>query len=53
VQRSLPPSCKGIERLIMQASDLLSLPEPAQNYAAAYLAWIDAALARCDSTDGS
>ncbi len=23
------------------------LPEPAQNYAAAYLAWIDAALARC------
>ncbi len=38
-------------RLIMQASDLLSLPEPAQNYAAAYLAWIDAVLARCDSTD--
>lgn len=42
---------QGDQRLIMQASDLLSLQEPAQNYAAAYLAWIDAVLVRCDSTD--
>ncbi|WP_338585926.1 hypothetical protein [Pseudomonas sp. MAG733B] len=39
------------QRLIMQASDLLSLQEPAQNYAAAYLAWIDAVFVRCSSTD--
>lgn len=42
---------QGDQRLIMQASDLLSLQEPAQNYAAAYLAWIDAVLVRCGSTD--
>ncbi|EPJ8782076.1 methylation-associated defense system ATP-binding protein MAD8 [Pseudomonas aeruginosa] len=42
---------KGEQRLIMQASDLLSLQEPAQNYASAYLAWIDAALARASSTE--
>lgn len=42
---------QGDQRLIMQASDLLSLQEPAQNYAAAYLAWIDAVLIRCGSTD--
>ncbi|MBS0348032.1 MAG: ATP-binding protein [Proteobacteria bacterium] len=42
---------KGDQRLIMQACDLLHLQEPAQNYAAAYLAWIDAVLARADSTD--
>ncbi|MCC2869628.1 MAG: ATP-binding protein [Candidatus Accumulibacter phosphatis] len=42
---------KGDQRLIMQASDLLSLQEPAQNYASAYLAWIDTALARASSTE--
>lgn len=42
---------QGDQRLIMQASDLLSLQEPTQNYAAAYLAWIDAVLIRCGSTD--
>lgn len=42
---------KGDQRLIMQASDLLSLKEPAQNYASAYLAWIDAVLARASSTE--
>lgn len=42
---------KGEQRLIMQASDLLSLQEPAQNYASAYLAWIDTALARASSTE--
>ncbi|WP_238911189.1 methylation-associated defense system ATP-binding protein MAD8 [Achromobacter xylosoxidans] len=42
---------KGDQRLIMQASDLLSLQEPAQNYASAYLAWIDAVLARASSTE--
>jgi len=42
---------KGDQRLIMQASDLLSLQEPAQNYASAYLAWIDAVLARTSSTE--
>jgi len=42
---------KGDQQLIMQASDLLSLQEPAQNYASAYLAWIDTALARASSTE--
>lgn len=42
---------KGEQRLIMQASDLLDLQEPAQNYAAAYLSWIDVALTRSNSTD--
>ncbi|WP_349809492.1 ATP-binding protein [Xanthomonas hortorum pv. hederae] len=42
---------QGDQRLIMQASDLLSLQEPTQNYAAAYLAWIDAVLIRCGSID--
>ncbi|CAM3948772.1 methylation-associated defense system ATP-binding protein MAD8 [Ectopseudomonas alcaliphila] len=44
---------QGDQRLIMQASDLLSLQEPAQNYAAAYLAWIDAVFIRCGSTDAT
>lgn len=44
---------QGDQRLIMQASDLLSLQEPAQNYAAAYLAWIDAVLVRSSSTDAA
>lgn len=44
---------KGDQRLIMQASDLLHLQEPTQNYAAAYLAWIDAVLARASSTDAT
>ncbi|MCR4157961.1 hypothetical protein NUK34_03715 [Kerstersia gyiorum] len=42
---------KGDQRLIMQAGDLLSFQDPAQNYASAYLAWIDAALARASSTE--
>lgn len=41
----------GDQRLIMQACDLLSLQQPAQNYASAYLAWIDAVLARASSTE--
>ena len=44
---------QGEHRLIMQASDLLHLQEPAQNYAAAYLAWMDAALVRSSSTDAA
>lgn len=44
---------QGDRRLIMQGSDLLQLQEPAQNYAAAYLAWLDAALVRSSSTDAS
>jgi hypothetical protein len=44
---------QGDQRLIMQASDLLHLQEPAQDYAAAYLAWIDAVLARSSSTDAA
>ena len=44
---------QGDQRLIMQASDLQRLQEPAQNYAAAYLAWIDAALVRSSSTDAA
>lgn len=44
---------QGDQRLIMQASDLLLLKEPAQNYAAAYLDWIDAVLVRSSSTDAA
>ncbi len=44
---------QGDQRLIMQASNLLDLQEPAQNYAAAYLAWIDAVLVRSSSTDAA
>lgn len=44
---------KGDQRLIMQASDLLQLQEPVQNYAAAYLAWIDAVLLRSGTSDAA
>jgi DNA phosphorothioation-dependent restriction protein DptH len=44
---------KGDQRLIMQASDLLQLQEPVQDYAAAYLAWIDAVLLRSGSSDAA
>lgn len=44
---------QGDQRLIMQASDLLRLQEPAQNYAAAYLAWLDAVLVRSSATDAA
>lgn len=44
---------QGEQRLIMQASELLHLQEPAQNYAAAYLAWIDTVLVRSSSTDAA
>ena len=44
---------RGDERLIMQASDLLALQEPAQNYASAYLEWMDAVLVRASSTDAA
>lgn len=41
---------QGDRRLIMQACDMLGLLDPVQNYAAAYLSWIDAVLARCGSS---
>jgi DNA phosphorothioation-dependent restriction protein DptH len=44
---------QGDQRLILQASDLLQLQEPAQDYSSAYLAWIDAVLARSSSTDAA
>lgn len=44
---------QGDQRLIMQASDLLKLQEPVQNYAAAYLAWIDAVLVRSSSAEAA
>jgi hypothetical protein len=40
-------------RLIMQANDLLTLQAPAQNYAEAYLEWVNAILARTASTDSA
>jgi len=40
---------QGAKRLIMQASDMSGLLDPVQNYAAAYLSWIGAVLARCGS----
>ncbi|GJI98145.1 hypothetical protein RugamoR57_48630 [Duganella caerulea] len=44
---------QGDQRLIMQGSDLLQLEEPAENYAATYLAWLDAVLVRSGSTDAA
>lgn len=44
---------QGEKRLIMQASNLLNLQEPVQNYAAAYLAWIDSVMVRSGSPDAS
>lgn len=41
----------GEQRLIMQAVDLLEIQEPAQNYAAAYIDWIEAALVRTGAAD--
>lgn len=43
----------GDQRLTMQASDFLTLQEPAQNYASTYLAWIVAVLARSSSTEAA
>ncbi|MDR2838287.1 MAG: hypothetical protein LBV49_06910, partial [Azonexus sp.] len=44
---------QGDQRLIMQASNFLGLHETAQNYAAAYMTWIDAVLVRCGSADAA
>lgn len=44
---------RGTERLITQAANLLQLQEAAQDYAAAYLSWIDAVLRRADTTDAT
>lgn len=44
---------QGDQRMITQASNLLALQEPAQNYASAYLEWVDAVLVRASSTDAA
>ena len=41
----------GAQKLITQAVNVLELQDEAQNYAAAYLAWIDATLRRLDAGD--
>lgn len=42
---------RGNEQLILQATDLLGLRRPAENYASAYVDWLEAAMARAASTD--
>lgn len=42
---------QGDLRLVIQASNLLELQEPAQNYASAYIDWVDAVLVKAGSTD--
>lgn len=42
---------QGDQRLIMQASNLLDLKEPALNYASAYIEWLDGALVKAASSD--
>ncbi|KVL38479.1 hypothetical protein WS96_06575 [Burkholderia sp. MSMB1835] len=44
---------KGDERLITQATNFLELQDVAQNYVAAYLAWIDTLLRRADAADSA
>jgi DNA phosphorothioation-dependent restriction protein DptH len=41
----------GEQRLITQAANLLELHDVTQDYAAAYLAWIDSTLLRADAAD--
>lgn len=42
---------RGDEQLILQGTDLIELREPAENYASAYVDWLEAAMARAASAD--
>ncbi len=42
---------RGDEQLILQGSDLIGLREPAENYASAYVDWLEAAMVRAASAD--
>ncbi|EXI77349.1 MAG: hypothetical protein AW12_03117 [Candidatus Accumulibacter sp. BA-94] len=42
---------RGDEQLILQGSDLIALREPAENYASAYVDWLEAAMVRAASAD--
>lgn len=44
---------QGDQRLIMQASNLLEMQAPAQNYASAYIDWVNAMLVKASSTDAA
>ena len=44
---------QGDQRLIMQATNLQEVQEQAQNYASAYIEWLDAILARAASPEAS
>ncbi|KPD17344.1 hypothetical protein ADM96_19455 [Burkholderia sp. ST111] len=44
---------KGDDDLITQASNVLELEEAVQDYAAAYLGWLDAVLLRADAADST
>jgi hypothetical protein len=43
----------GDEQLILQGANLIQLREPAENYASAYVAWLEAAMARAASADSA
>lgn len=44
---------RGDEQLILQGADLIQLRQPAENYASAYVEWLEAAMARAESADAA
>lgn len=50
-RRQLFQAVLGSEQLILQGADLIALREPAENYASAYVDWLDAVMARASSID--
>ncbi len=52
-QRLFQSILRGDEQLILQGADLIQLREPAENYASAYVDWLEAAMSRAASTDSA
>ncbi|MDO8312096.1 MAG: hypothetical protein Q7T25_09160, partial [Sideroxyarcus sp.] len=52
-QRLFQSILRGEEQLILQGADLIQLREPAENYASAYVDWLEAAMARAASADSA
>lgn len=50
-QRLFKSILRGDEQLILQGADLIALREPAENYASAYVDWLEGAMSRAASAD--
>lgn len=50
-QRLFELVLRGDEQLILQGADLITLREPAENYASAYVDWLEGAMSRAASAD--